>query len=74
VLKAAQEAVAHGNQNAFSDARTGAALAFAGLVGAIENVRINAPQEGWGGQALGRVDALQHEARQRVSELKLLSS
>jgi formiminotetrahydrofolate cyclodeaminase len=73
VLKAAQEAAAHGNPNALSDARTGAALALAGLVGGIENVRINAPQEGWGGQALGRADALMREARERMAELKLLS-
>lgn len=42
VLRAAVEAAAHGNPNALSDARTGGALAWAGLLGAAENVRINA--------------------------------
>jgi formiminotetrahydrofolate cyclodeaminase len=72
VLNAARDAAANGNPNALSDARTGAALALAGLVGAVANVRINAPQEGWGAQALGRADALLREGRERVAELKLL--
>ncbi len=41
VLELAQQAVALGNLNAFSDAATGAALARAGLAGAGYNVRIN---------------------------------
>jgi formiminotetrahydrofolate cyclodeaminase len=41
VMALAAEAAAHGNPNALSDARTGAALAWAGLQGAVENVRIN---------------------------------
>jgi methenyltetrahydrofolate cyclohydrolase len=41
VLRAASEALAHGNPNATSDARTAGALAWAGLLGAAENVRIN---------------------------------
>lgn len=41
VLRAAAEALAHGNPNAASDARTAGALAWAGLLGAAENVRIN---------------------------------
>jgi formiminotetrahydrofolate cyclodeaminase len=45
VLRAAEEAAAAGNPNMLSDARTGAALALAGLLGAAENVRINAPGE-----------------------------
>jgi formiminotetrahydrofolate cyclodeaminase len=42
VMRAAVEAAQHGNPNALSDARTGGALAWAGLLGAAENVRINA--------------------------------
>jgi formiminotetrahydrofolate cyclodeaminase len=42
VMRAAVEAAQHGNPNALSDARTGGALAWAGLLGAVENVRINA--------------------------------
>jgi len=41
VLAAAQVAAENGNPNAASDARTAAALAWAGLKGAAENVRIN---------------------------------
>jgi len=41
VLAAAQVAAESGNSNAVSDARTAAALAWAGLKGAAENVRIN---------------------------------
>ena len=42
VMRAAVEAAQHGNPNALSDARTAGALAWAGLLGAVENVRINA--------------------------------
>lgn len=72
VLGAAREAADHGNPNALSDARTGAALAWAGLTGALENVRINASPEDWGKSALLRADSLQREAEQRVRGLKLL--
>jgi formiminotetrahydrofolate cyclodeaminase len=72
VLEAAREAADHGNPNALSDARTGAALAWAGLTGALENVRINAAPEGWGESALARADSLQRDAQERVRELKLL--
>ncbi|MET0556624.1 MAG: cyclodeaminase/cyclohydrolase family protein [Vicinamibacteria bacterium] len=41
VLAAAAGAAADGNPNALSDARTAGALAWAGLTGALENVRIN---------------------------------
>jgi formiminotetrahydrofolate cyclodeaminase len=41
VMGAAVEAATHGNPSALSDARTGGALAWAGLLGAVENVRIN---------------------------------
>lgn len=72
VLRAAQGAAADGNPNAVSDARTGAALAWAGLLGALENVRINAVPEGWGKAAGDRAHELQLEAEQRARELKLL--
>jgi len=42
VMKSAVEAAQNGNPNALSDARTGGAMAWAGLLGAVENVRINA--------------------------------
>jgi len=42
VMRAAREAVAHGNANASSDARTANALAYAGLAGAVLNVETNA--------------------------------
>ena len=42
VVRAAAEAAQHGNANAVSDARTAGALALAGILGAVENVRINA--------------------------------
>jgi formiminotetrahydrofolate cyclodeaminase len=42
VMRAAVEAAQNGNPNALSDARTGGAMAWAGLLGAAENVRINA--------------------------------
>jgi formiminotetrahydrofolate cyclodeaminase len=44
VIRAAGEALQNGNPNAASDAKTGAALALAGLQGAVENVRANAAQ------------------------------
>jgi formiminotetrahydrofolate cyclodeaminase len=72
VLQAAREAADHGNPNAVSDARTGAALAWAGLIGALENVRINAAPEGWGESALRKAESLQRDAQERVRELKLL--
>ena len=70
VLKAAQEAAAHGNPNAVSDARTGGALGFAGLVGAAENVRINAGSLAESGAlAVERVDAALAEGRSRAKAL-----
>jgi formiminotetrahydrofolate cyclodeaminase len=42
VMRAAVEAAQNGNANALSDARTGGAMGWAGLLGAAENVRINA--------------------------------
>ena len=69
VLRASQEAAVHGNANALSDARTGAALAWAGLVGAAENVRINS---GPAGDSIGALDAIVAEGRDRAARLGLL--
>jgi formiminotetrahydrofolate cyclodeaminase len=70
VLKAAQEAAEHGNPNALSDARTGGALAWAGLQGAAENVRINAPSLGEAAAgALEQVDKALREGRERSGTL-----
>lgn len=73
VLKAAQEAAAHGNPNAASDARTAAAMAWAGLVGAAENVRINAgpPDEG-NAALLAPLAQAVVEARSILESLRLL--
>jgi methenyltetrahydrofolate cyclohydrolase len=70
VLKAAQEAAEHGNPNALSDARTAGALAFAGLVGAAENVRINASSLGdAAAPAVEKVEAALREGRSRAGEM-----
>lgn len=70
VLKAAQEGVAHGNPNALSDARTAGALAWAGLIGAAENVRINAASQGEAATgALERIEAAVGEGRTRAGTL-----
>jgi len=70
VLKAAQEAAAHGSPNAVSDARTGGALGFAGLVGAAENVRINAGSLAESGAlAVERVEAALARGRSRANAL-----
>jgi formiminotetrahydrofolate cyclodeaminase len=72
VLKSAEEAVSHGNPNAVSDARTGAALAWAGLVGAAENVRINAASLPEGDRAAAlRVEAAVAEGGRRAAALGL---
>ena len=55
VLQAAVAAAADGNPNATSDALTGGVLAWAGLRGALENVRINTKED--------------HPARARALEL-----
>jgi formiminotetrahydrofolate cyclodeaminase len=55
VLLAAVDAAADGNPSAVSDALTGGALAWAGLQGALENVRINTRDD--------------HPARARALEL-----
>jgi methenyltetrahydrofolate cyclohydrolase len=70
VLRAAQEAAAHGNPNAVSDARTAGALAYSGLVGAAENVRINVGAPGPDGSPiLGQLEAIQKEGRARAESL-----
>lgn len=69
VLRAAQEAAAHGNANALSDARTGGAMAWAGLVGAAENVRVNAGPDGDG---LDGLEAIVREGRERAGSLRVL--
>ena len=69
VLKAAREAAEHGNPNALSDARTAGALGWAGLVGAAENVRINAGAEG--GPALEEAEAALREGLNRARALGL---
>jgi len=70
LLKAAQEAAENGNPNALSDARTAGALAWAGLRGAAENVRINAASVGDAGEdALAKVEAAVAEGRVRAEAL-----
>lgn len=67
VIRAAEEAKEFGNPNAGSDALTGGALALAGLLGASENVRINAP----GSEHARRVQALVDEGVRRAAGLGL---
>jgi formiminotetrahydrofolate cyclodeaminase len=74
VLRAASEALAHGNPNATSDAKTAGALAWAGLLGAAENVKINVgpnadPSEG----ITYRLEALVAEGRSQFASLGLPS-
>lgn len=70
VMAAAVEAAAHGNPNALSDSRAGGALAWAGLLGAAENVRINlgpdAPDT-----AMADVEALLRDGRGYLRALEL---
>jgi formiminotetrahydrofolate cyclodeaminase len=73
VLAAAHEAASHGNPNALSDARTGAALALAGLLGALENVRINlGPGSPGAAEILERSEAARREGVARARDLGLL--
>jgi formiminotetrahydrofolate cyclodeaminase len=68
VIEAAAEAAASGNPNATSDARTAVALGLAGLLGALENVRINArPDDPASAPLLARAEALLSEARAKAS-------
>jgi formiminotetrahydrofolate cyclodeaminase len=70
VLAAAQVAAEEGNPNAGSDARTAAALAWAGLRGAAENVRINLGSAG-PSPARDRIEDLEREAGERLAALGL---
>jgi formiminotetrahydrofolate cyclodeaminase len=68
VIRAAGEALRNGNPNAASDAKTAAALALAGLQGAVENVRANAAQS----QEAARAAVYLEEGIRKVVELGLL--
>jgi len=71
VLKAAQEAALHGNPSAVSDAKTGGAMAWAGLVGAAENVRINAGSQGSDAPVLVKLEEELRDGLERVRALGL---
>jgi formiminotetrahydrofolate cyclodeaminase len=74
VLRAASEGLAHGNPNASSDARTAGALAWAGLLGAAENVKINlGPNLDPSDDTASRIEALVTEGRRELSSLGLPS-
>ena len=68
VLEAAAQAAADGNPNALSDALTGGALAWAGLKGALANVRINTKEEH---PARGRARQLESAAADALARLGL---
>jgi formiminotetrahydrofolate cyclodeaminase len=71
VLRAAALALAHGNPNASSDARTAGALAWAGLMGAALNVRINLGPSASTDPSGEKLDALLAEARNELGALGL---
>ena len=70
VLDAARTAGADGNPNAASDARTASALAWAGVKGAAENVRINLGAAG-PSSVRERIDGVEREAGARLAALGL---
>ena len=70
VLGAAQAAAENGNPSALSDARTAAALAWAGLKGAAENVLINLGSAD-PSPARDHVDGLEREAGERLAAMGL---
>jgi formiminotetrahydrofolate cyclodeaminase len=73
VMRAAAEAAQHGNPNALSDARTAGALAWAGLLGAVENVRINAnPDDSAAAGLLEEAETAVRDARALAAALGLL--
>jgi len=73
VMRAAVEAVRHGNPNALSDARTGGAMAWAGLLGAAENVRINvSPDDATAAGLLEAAETAVREGRDLASALGLI--
>jgi len=72
VLGAASIALAYGNPRAASDAKAAGALAWAGLMAAVENVRVNLedqPQH----PALQEVEARVRESRERLKAFGLES-
>jgi formiminotetrahydrofolate cyclodeaminase len=72
VLEAACEAAAAGNANALSDARTAAATAMAGLLGALENVRINVrPGDPESESLIARADQLLERALTKARDTGL---
>lgn len=73
VMAAAQTAAENGNPNALSDARTAAALAWAGLRGATENVRINLGPGG-GASIRDHIDGLERQAGDRLVALGLAAA
>ena len=73
VMRAAVEAAQHGNPNALSDARTAGALAWAGLLGAVENVRINAnPDDSAAAGLLEEAETAVRDGRALAAALGLL--
>lgn len=70
ILQDAVAAAEHGNPNARSDAITAAALAWGGLVGALENVRINVGA-GADGAPPEAVDALAQAGREALKAVGL---
>jgi formiminotetrahydrofolate cyclodeaminase len=73
VMAAAQTAAENGNPNALSDARTAAALAWAGLRGATENVRINLGPGG-GASIRDHIHGLERQAGDRLAALGLAAA
>jgi formiminotetrahydrofolate cyclodeaminase len=71
VMRAAAEAAQNGNPNALSDARTGGAMAWAGLLGAAENVRINTGGDDAASTILETVEAAVRDGRTLAATLGL---
>jgi formiminotetrahydrofolate cyclodeaminase len=74
VLRAAGGALADGNPNAASDARTGGALAWAGLLGATANVQVNTAGRSENASLEGQATALLLEGRKHAEALGLMES
>jgi formiminotetrahydrofolate cyclodeaminase len=74
VLAAAQVAAENGNPNATSDARTAAALAWAGLKGAAENVRINLRESARASEIRSWIESMESSADMTLSVLGLTPS
>ena len=71
VLAAAQVAAENGNPNAASDARTAAALAWAGLKGAAENVRINLRESAQASEIRSWIESMESSADMTLGVLGL---